>query len=318
MSAWLRNGIAWVTSLMLVVVALMPAVVHGQTVTYVHTDALGSIVAETDVAGVVISRREYEPYGLQLTPAVQDGPGYTGHVQDAATGLTYMQQRYYDPMIPRFLSVDPVTAYDNGDMRFFNRYAYAFNNPYKFTDPDGRCPNCITGGIGAGVGLLVGLGMEGYKQFKAGEFNRRALAVEGVKGAAVGGLIGLTGGAAAASGMTLSAQAVTTGGVALGVGAGAHAVGEVAKGNPAPSAGESLAVGAATAAGAVAGTAVSPVTSKLTTTVTPAVSSHPVTSLSGRTFNTVNVPAQTVTRPGAAEALNSAASSIVEEKVKPK
>jgi uncharacterized protein RhaS with RHS repeats len=47
-------------------------------------------------------------------------------------------QRYYDPQIGRFLSVDPVTAYGSGDMRHFNRYVYAFNNPYKFTDPDGR------------------------------------------------------------------------------------------------------------------------------------------------------------------------------------
>lgn len=51
-----------------------------------------------------------------------------------------MQQRYCDPMIGQCLSVDPVTAYDKGDIRFFNRYAYAFNNPYKFTDPDGRIP----------------------------------------------------------------------------------------------------------------------------------------------------------------------------------
>ncbi|GAB2498512.1 hypothetical protein GCM10027266_15750 [Arenimonas alkanexedens] len=43
----------------------------------------------------------------------------------------------------RFLSVDPVTALDNGDMRHFNRYAYGYNNPYKFTDPDGRCPVCL-------------------------------------------------------------------------------------------------------------------------------------------------------------------------------
>jgi hypothetical protein len=52
--------------------------------------------------------------------------------------LKFMQQRYCDPLCGCFLSVDPTTAYDNGDMRFFNRYAYAFNNPYKFNDPDGR------------------------------------------------------------------------------------------------------------------------------------------------------------------------------------
>lgn len=49
-----------------------------------------------------------------------------------------MQQRYYDPRIGRFLSVDPVTAHSNGDSRYFNRYWYAAGNPYKFTDPDGR------------------------------------------------------------------------------------------------------------------------------------------------------------------------------------
>jgi uncharacterized protein RhaS with RHS repeats len=48
-----------------------------------------------------------------------------------------MQQRYYDPMIGRFLSVDPVTALSN-PARMFNRYDYAANNPYRFTDPDGR------------------------------------------------------------------------------------------------------------------------------------------------------------------------------------
>jgi uncharacterized protein RhaS with RHS repeats len=53
-----------------------------------------------------------------------------------------MQQRYYDPIIGRFYSNDPVDML--GHMRRgnptmgFNRYAYANNNPYKFTDPDGR------------------------------------------------------------------------------------------------------------------------------------------------------------------------------------
>lgn len=48
-----------------------------------------------------------------------------------------MQQRYYDPSIGRFLSVDPVTAYDK-PITNFCRYCYARNDPYKFTDPDGR------------------------------------------------------------------------------------------------------------------------------------------------------------------------------------
>jgi RHS repeat-associated protein len=82
--------------------------------------------------------REHRPYGEQALGTPKDGPGFTGHMGDADTGLVYMQQRYYDPAIGRFLSVDPVTAYSSGDMRFFNRYAYANNNPYRFTDPDGR------------------------------------------------------------------------------------------------------------------------------------------------------------------------------------
>ena len=105
---------------------------------YQHTDALGSPVAVTNTAGVVIERTNYEPYGAAINKTV-NGIGYTGHVMDGATGLTYMQQRYYDPGVGRFLSVDPVTAY-GGDMRHFNRYTYAYNNPYKFTDPDGRAP----------------------------------------------------------------------------------------------------------------------------------------------------------------------------------
>lgn len=108
-----------------------------ETVKYIHTDALGSIVAVTNANGQVIERRAYEPYGAQLLPDMQDGPGYTGHVQDAATGLVYMQQRYYDPQIGRFLSVDPIPAYGNSK-NLFNRYGYANSNPYRYFDPDGR------------------------------------------------------------------------------------------------------------------------------------------------------------------------------------
>jgi hypothetical protein len=47
-----------------------------------------------------------------------------------------MQQRYYDPRVGRFWSVDPVTVSSVGGN--FNRYWYGNDNPYRFTDPDGR------------------------------------------------------------------------------------------------------------------------------------------------------------------------------------
>lgn len=132
-----RMSMMWRWACLLTLLCIGPQALAQTAVKYVHTDALGSVVAVTDANRNVIERREYEPYGAQLAPAAQDGPGYTGHVQDAATGLVYMQQRYYDPQVGRFLSVDPVTAYEQ-PITNFNRYVYALNNPYKFTDPDGR------------------------------------------------------------------------------------------------------------------------------------------------------------------------------------
>ena len=113
------------------------------TIEYQHTDPLGSPVAKSDTNGVVQRRDDYEPYGKRINRANDNRPGFTGHVVDVATGLTYMQQRYYDPRIGRFWSVDPVTAFSSPGSNF-NRYAYANNNPYKFTDPDGRY-SCVAG-----------------------------------------------------------------------------------------------------------------------------------------------------------------------------
>jgi RHS repeat-associated protein len=108
----------------------------GERVEYIHTDALGSVVAVTNQAGEVISRASYEPYGA--TQDRSDGPAYAGHVSDLETGLSYMQQRYYDPDAGRFLSVDPVGP-GRSSGALFNRYYYAGNNPYRYYDPDGRC-----------------------------------------------------------------------------------------------------------------------------------------------------------------------------------
>jgi len=69
--------------------------------------------------------------------ALEDKPGYTGHMEDKDLSLTYMQQRYYDPVVGRFYSNDPF-GFTASNPMMFNRYAYANNNPYRYTDPDGR------------------------------------------------------------------------------------------------------------------------------------------------------------------------------------
>lgn len=109
-----------------------------ESVRYVHTDALGSPVAYSDAAGDVVGRTAYEPYGTALGSPDTGGPGFGGHVADSLTSLVYMQQRYYDPDVGAFLSVDPVVAY-GGSLATFARYRYANGNPYRFVDPDGRC-----------------------------------------------------------------------------------------------------------------------------------------------------------------------------------
>ena len=119
-----------------VAVRVYPVGGGAETRIYWHTDALGSQIAAT-VGTTVVQTTEHEPYGKMLNRAPHNRIGYAGHVMDAATGLSYMQQRYYDSGIGAMLSVDPVTAYQQ-PITNFCRYCYARNNPYKFTDPDGR------------------------------------------------------------------------------------------------------------------------------------------------------------------------------------
>lgn len=109
----------------------------GQSIRYQHTDGLGSPVAVSNESGQVIERAEYEPYGAVVGDPNYSGIGYAGHVMDGQTGLLQMQQRYYDPSLGMFLSTDPVSV-DKSTAWNFCRYCYAANNPYKFTDPDGR------------------------------------------------------------------------------------------------------------------------------------------------------------------------------------
>lgn len=113
-----------------------------QTVTYFHNDISGSPMLATDATGNVVWKENYKPYGEKLNnqPAgAENKIGFAGKPFDNNTGLSYMGARYYDPVLGRFMGVDPATPSPN-DVHSLNRYAYANNNPYKYVDPDGNSP----------------------------------------------------------------------------------------------------------------------------------------------------------------------------------
>ncbi|MES9867176.1 MAG: RHS repeat-associated core domain-containing protein [Candidatus Thiodiazotropha sp. LLP2] len=133
----------YLQKVLLILITLMLTAVTGSAsaeVTYFHHDAQGSTIAATSDTGAVLWRESYEPYGERLDKAVSTNDHatyYTGKPHDDRTGLTYFGARHYDPVVGRFMGIDPVGVNPN-DPRTFNRYAYAANNPYKFVDPDGR------------------------------------------------------------------------------------------------------------------------------------------------------------------------------------
>jgi len=100
-----------------------------------------------------------------------------------------MQARYYDPVIGRFYSNDPVGYTAKNPVMSFNRYLYVNNNPYKYTDPNGEfllLGALIGGGIDAAmqIGASMAKG-EGFTE-AVGNIDLGSVATSAALGA-VGG-----------------------------------------------------------------------------------------------------------------------------------
>lgn len=134
--------------------------------TYYVPDAAGSPIAATDQAGNVKWRKHYRPFGEEIEQGESSKDnriGYTGHVHDRDTGLTYMGVRYYDPVLGRFMGRDPVGFTVNNPLSM-SRFAYAYNSPYKFVDPDGRASVLAEGVLLVGGAFLVSSALPGHEQ----------------------------------------------------------------------------------------------------------------------------------------------------------
>ncbi len=153
---WRRHLLlTWLLGLMLMLGLPVQAV---ENITYLHNDAAGSPVAATDAAGNVIWRESYRAYGERTrneTASRTNRQFFHGKAFDADSGLAYFGARYYDPVVGRFMAIDPA-GFDEANLHSFNRYAYGNNNPYRYMDQDGRIAILIPlVGLVAGGGLAM-------------------------------------------------------------------------------------------------------------------------------------------------------------------
>ncbi|MFE9295607.1 RHS repeat-associated core domain-containing protein [Streptomyces niveus] len=119
------------------------------TISLTIADHHGTAQLAVDAATQQLTQRRTLPFGGTRGEDTGTWPGtkgFVGGTLDAATGLTRVGAREYDPSTGRFLSVDPVM--DLADPQQIHGYAYANNNPLTWSDPTGLWCDSCNGGAG--------------------------------------------------------------------------------------------------------------------------------------------------------------------------
>ena len=107
------------------------------TINYLLGDHLGSNAITTNSSGVRSTEIRYMPWGTTRytygsSPTTFQ---YTGQRIETSLGLLFYNARFYDPSLARFIQADSIVP---GGVQGLDRYAYAINNPVKYTDPSGH------------------------------------------------------------------------------------------------------------------------------------------------------------------------------------
>ena len=112
---------------------------------------LGDVVSIWNMSnGLKIGDYIYDAWGNHVEPTnpiLQMNPfRYRGHYYDTETQLYYLQSRYYDPELGRFINADEPTMlfYTAGVVGGANLFVYCLNNPVMYVDPTGREPVILT------------------------------------------------------------------------------------------------------------------------------------------------------------------------------
>ena len=172
---------------------------HGQTTElyYYVLNAQGDVSAILDSSGKLAASYDYDAWGnctvYDSSAKVLTDPTsianlnplrYRGYYYDAETGFYYLQSRYYDPAICRFINADTFATTDANGLLSANMFAYCENIPIMRVDADGEVAHVIVGAI---IGAALGAGLEVLSQLATGtklaDINWSSVAVEGALGA---------------------------------------------------------------------------------------------------------------------------------------
>ena len=120
------------------------AVKYNGTLYYYITNLQGDILHIVNTSGTPVVSYTYSPYGkvlsttgtLASTLGVDNPLRYRGYYYDTDSGLYYLQSRYYDPELCRFINADSYTSTGQGIIGC-NMFVYCLNNPINRVDIQG-------------------------------------------------------------------------------------------------------------------------------------------------------------------------------------
>ena len=157
----------------------------------------GDVIGVVDSNGNQVATYSYDAWGTITsssgTMADINPIRYKGYYYDSDTGMYYLQSRYYDPALRRFINADDpslIVGLSRNSVIGANLFTYCGNNGVNDSDPKGYAASNIVGGIVGGViGALLGyiianaLGLKGWKKWAL-------IGIVTVAGAVLGAVLG--------------------------------------------------------------------------------------------------------------------------------